>query len=98
MHLTNFSINRKNRKFVQNNDQSDQDDEHSSKWDFKQLDQAYQKMDISFQSVFQKIKAIAVKTLISVEPTICLNVQKNPTKRANCFELFGFDVILDSAL
>ena len=48
VHLTNFSVNRKNQKFVQNNDQSESDDEHSSKWDFKQLEQAYQKMEISF--------------------------------------------------
>ncbi len=39
-----------------------------------------------------------LKTLISVEPTINLNMAKSPTFRNNCFELFGFDVILDSAL
>ena len=38
VHLTNFSVNRKNQKFVQNNDHSESDDEHSSKWDFKQLE------------------------------------------------------------
>lgn len=41
------------------------------------------------------MKAIILKTLISVEPTIMLNVQKNPTTRNNCFELYGFDVIID---
>jgi len=37
VHLTNFSINKKNaNKFVQNDDNSDSDEEpNSSKWDFK---------------------------------------------------------------
>ena len=47
MHLTNFSINKKNTaKFVKNNDYSDSDKEDggdSSKWDFKQLEAAFTK-------------------------------------------------------
>lgn len=39
VHLTNFSINKKNTKFVKNEDNSDTDDGadggESSKWDFK---------------------------------------------------------------
>lgn len=37
VHLTNFSINKKNAKFVKNNDKSDSDEneQESSKWDFK---------------------------------------------------------------
>jgi hypothetical protein len=33
-----------------------------------------------------------------VEPSINLNVQKNPNTRNNCFELYGFDVIIDANL
>ena len=36
-----------------------------------------------------------LKTLIAVEPTITQNVMKNPTTRNNCFELYGFDVMID---
>ena len=39
-----------------------------------------------------------IKTLISVENTIVYNVQKNPTTRNNCFELYGFDVLIDAQL
>ena len=39
-----------------------------------------------------------MKTLISVEPTISSALAKNPTSRNNCFELFGFDVLVDSQL
>lgn len=49
VHLTNFSINKKNAKFVKNNDRqqqaSDGEDEDggASKWDFKRLRQAFGK-------------------------------------------------------
>jgi tubulin polyglutamylase TTLL4 len=39
-----------------------------------------------------------MKTLMSVEPTITANLQKNPTSRNNCFELYGFDIIVDANL
>jgi hypothetical protein len=46
----------------------------------------------------QQIKDIVLKTLISVEPSIMINVLKNPTTRNNCFELYGFDVMIDANL
>lgn len=55
-------------------------------------------MNINFAKVFSNIKAIVLKTLVAVEPTIMLNVNKNPTTRNNCFELYGFDVLIDSNL
>jgi Tubulin-tyrosine ligase family len=55
-------------------------------------------MGLDWQQILQEIKAIVLKTLISVEPTIMLNVQKNPTTRNNCFELYGFDVMIDQNL
>jgi tubulin polyglutamylase TTLL4 len=63
VHLTNFSINKKNTKFVKNNDSakkkhendsSDQEDgaEESSKWDFKMLQQAFEKMGASYNLMY----------------------------------------------
>jgi len=63
VHLTNFSINKKNTKFIKNNDQrhgnegesSDGDGENqqdSSKWDFKMLANAYSKMGVNFGHIF----------------------------------------------
>lgn len=43
IHLTNFSINKKNAKFVKNEDLSDEEGGDSSKWDFKQLEAAFAK-------------------------------------------------------
>ncbi len=101
MHLTNFSINKKNTsKFVKNNDSSDEEGEggESSKWDFRQLEATFDKMGLNWALTLQQIKSIILKTLIAVEPTINSNLQKSPTFRNNCFELYGFDVIIDQNL
>lgn len=55
-------------------------------------------MGINYSKVFSTIKSLITKTLISVEPTIVHNVQKNPTTRNNCFEIYGFDIIVDQYL
>ena len=63
IHLTNFSINKKNTKFVKNNDvkhdaggdSSDDNGElqqDSSKWDFKMLAAAHAKMGVNFGHIF----------------------------------------------
>ena len=104
VHLTNFSINKKNIKFVKNTDKTkaqggDEDEEtgnDSSKWDFKMLRKAFEKQGHNFSYVMAQFKDLIVKTLISVEPHIVANLQKNPTNRVNCFEIYGFDIMIDS--
>ena len=105
VHLTNFSINKKNTKFVKNNDKAaanDSSDEEqgidSSKWDFKMLQAAYAKNGANYNQMFNQMKDIIMKTLVSVEPTINSSLAKNPTSRNNCFELYGFDILIDAQL
>jgi tubulin polyglutamylase TTLL4 len=48
--------------------------------------------------VFSRIKDVAIKALISVEPSI-VNAYSRSTRHRNvCFELYGFDIMLDSKL
>ena len=41
-------------------------------------------------------KDVIIKTLVAVEPHIISNLLKNPTNRVNCFEIYGFDIMVDA--
>lgn len=47
--------------------------------------------------MFEKIKDVIIKTLISVEAQIVTNM-KQTRHRNVCFELYGFDILLDEKL
>jgi tubulin polyglutamylase TTLL4 len=97
IHLTNFSVNKKSENFKQNKADGE-GEESSSKWSFKALRKAYEQNDISFDYVFAQVKDVIVKTLISVEPHVVSNLNKAPGNRSSCFELYGFDVLIDKNL
>jgi len=50
------------------------------------------------QVIWERIYDAVIKSIISVEPHLQAGVKKilNSSARTNCFELFGFDIILDS--
>lgn len=54
-------------------------------------------MGINFNDVFDKIKDVIIKTLIAVESHIVTNMKQTRHRNA-CFELYGFDIILDETL
>lgn len=55
-------------------------------------------MNIDYDEVFVKIKDLIIKSILSVEPIIANNMQRSSKNRHLCFEIYGFDVILDSEL
>jgi tubulin polyglutamylase TTLL4 len=55
-------------------------------------------MSIDYDQIFVKIKDLIIKSILSVEPIIANNMQRSSKNRHLCFELYGFDVILDSEL
>lgn len=48
--------------------------------------------------LWSRINDVIIKTLISGEHHVVAAMKKNGTHRTNCFELFGFDVLIDSDL
>lgn len=96
MHLTNYSINKKNEAFVQNDEA--EDEESCSKWSFTTFKAYLESIGIDHKPIFQKIEDLIIKTILSIESILfTANVSQVP-HRNNCFELFGFDVLLDSKL
>lgn len=96
VHLTNYSLNKFNANFQNNTDASK--DDQGSKWSVSALRKRLRANNIDDDLIFRKIEDIVIKTIISGE-----NVINNATEMFcpfsdNCFELFGFDILIDSNL
>jgi len=93
IHLTNYSVNKKNPKF-----KASAAGDSGSKWTLSALRQYFEAHDMDYNLLWAQIKDIAVKTVISIESLVNAAIEMHVPHRSNCFELFGFDVLLDSSL
>jgi hypothetical protein len=57
-----------------------------------------EKQGINFSVVWSQIKDIIAKSLISAEPILANNLNRASRNRHLCFEMYGFDIILDHKL
>jgi tubulin polyglutamylase TTLL4 len=96
VHLTNFSVNKNSKKFVKNTDPSQ--DGMGSKWSLKALRAKYLEIGIDYDAIFRKIEDIVIKTMIAVEPHVVNALNQGSKNRSNCFETYGFDILIDSNL
>lgn len=95
-HLTNYSLQKNRSSFVQNTD-ADQDNV-GNKWSLRALRAWLRDNGHDDCAVWENIKDVIIKTILTAEPQIATNVQLFVPHRGNCFELLGFDVLLDSQL
>lgn len=56
------------------------------------------KLGIDDQSLFRKIEDVIIKSIISAEPILNNAFEMFVPHRNNCFELLGFDILIDSNL
>lgn len=70
-----------------------------SKWSLVALKKAFKEQGIDEQLIFKKIEDVIIKTILSAENMINNAVhQYVPFPRTNCFELLGFDILIDNSL
>lgn len=97
VHLTNFSVNKKSEAYVKNvGTDTTQQSAVESKLSLTQLRQEYEKIGINYEEVMERVKDVCIKTILASENPIvnCMGATRN---KNGCFEVFGFDVIIDSS-
>ena len=96
MHLTNYSINKHSAHFVENTDASS--DDHGNKWSLSALKRCLARNGVDVPALFARIDALLVRTLIAVEPSVVSACRRYCGHKNCCFQLLGFDVLIDDAL
>nr|XP_013001645.1 tubulin polyglutamylase TTLL4 [Cavia porcellus]XP_013001646.1 tubulin polyglutamylase TTLL4 [Cavia porcellus] len=95
MHLTNYSINKKNTEYQANADETAC---QGHKWALKALWKYLSQKGINSDIIWEKIKDVVVKTIISSEPYVTSLLKLYVRRPYSCHELFGFDIMLDENL
>ncbi|XP_068059523.1 tubulin polyglutamylase TTLL13-like isoform X2 [Anomalospiza imberbis] len=94
MHLTNYAINKHNENFVK-------DDVVGSKRKLSTLNAWMAEHSYDTSKLWADIDDIVIKTLISAHPVLKHHYQScfsNHTTGCACFEILGFDILLDRRL
>lgn len=98
IHLTNYSVNKKAEDYVKSGTNAAQDDEEgedASKWNLFQLRKWFTRNGVDFTKIMNRIKDVVIKTCIAHEPQITGTYSRCNKNRNVCFEIFGFDILLD---
>ena len=97
MHLTNYSVNKTSVNFVKNTDAENLVNS-GSKQSFKAFKKYCEDNKINYDKIFENIEDIVVKTMISAESYMNNGFQMFVSHKNACFELLGFDVLIDENL
>lgn len=58
----------------------------------------FEEQGIDVNLMWSKIYDVIIKSLLSIENSIKCQLRKSNINRNNCYELFGYDIILDNNL
>ncbi|VDN11725.1 unnamed protein product [Dibothriocephalus latus] len=96
MHLTNYSVNKLNHDFVHNDDADVED--FGNKWSLGALLRYLRSEGKDTAGLMLRIEDIIIKSFIAVESPIVSACHLFQAGKNNCFELYGFDIIVDENL
>ncbi len=68
------------------------------KWSLSAFCSHLEQVGIDMDLLWSRIYDVIIKSMVAGEHYVCAGVKKYGLSRNNCFEVFGFDIILDSEL
>ncbi|XP_075387114.1 tubulin polyglutamylase TTLL5 isoform X2 [Tenrec ecaudatus] len=96
MHLTNYSVNKKSGDYVSCDDPEVED--YGNKWSMSAMLRYLKQEGRDTTALMAHVEELIIKTIISAELAIATACKTFVPHRSSCFELYGFDVLIDSAL
>ncbi|XP_043119727.1 tubulin polyglutamylase TTLL5 isoform X2 [Puntigrus tetrazona] len=96
MHLTNYSVNKKSSDYVSCDDPEVED--YGNKWSMSAMLRYLRQEGKDTTLLMGQIEDLIIKALLSAELHIATACKMFVPHRCNCFELYGFDVLIDSNL
>ncbi|XP_065357792.1 tubulin monoglutamylase TTLL4 isoform X3 [Calliphora vicina] len=95
MHLTNYSINKFSENYSKNEDVNAC---QGHKWTLQSLWCCLEGRGVNTKRLWATLRNLVIRAIISGEAGLNRTYRQNVNFRYNCFELFGFDVLLDENL
>jgi len=95
VHLTNTAINKQNKKYIY---PKNSDDYTANKWNFNTYKKYLKSKNIDYKLLFEKIKDIVIKTIISGQRKITNITSEFNIDDRSMFNLFGFDIFVDNKI
>ncbi|XP_026790166.3 tubulin polyglutamylase TTLL5 isoform X1 [Pangasianodon hypophthalmus] len=96
MHLTNYSVNKKSSDYVSCDDPEVED--YGNKWSMSAMLRYLKQEGKDTTLLMGQIEDLIIKAVLSAELQIATACKMFVPHRNNCFELYGFDVLIDSNL
>lgn len=95
MHLCNYSINKYHSDYIK---ATEDDEDVGHKWTFSALLRHLKSQGNDTTNLMQAIEDVIIKSIFACSQSIVSACRMFVPNQSNCFELYGFDILIDNTL